>query len=69
MQNYFELIAHGKLTRNNNNLLRIPKVRTTVAQNGFFFQGAIVYNQLSTEIRSEEKENLFLSKLKEFNFK
>ena len=68
MLNYFELISHTKSTRNNNISIKIPKVKTKIAQNGFFYQGAIVYNQIPRDIRTQEKDNLFSSKLKQFQF-
>ena len=68
MQNYFELISHTKSTRNNQISIKLPKVKTKAAQNGFFYQGAIIYNQIPREIRAVEKDGLFLSRLKRFKF-
>ena len=68
MDNYFELMTHSKTTRNNKNSIVIPKVKTKTAQNGFFYQGATIYNSLTREIRSEVNQNIFLNKLKNFNF-
>ena len=33
--NYFQLINHSKETRNNNNFIRLPKVKLEVAKRGY----------------------------------
>ena len=44
MTNYFELLLHSKSTRNNRLSIALPRVRTRAAQNGFYYQGAMIYN-------------------------
>ena len=39
---YFELLSHSKLTRNNKLSITLPRVRTKPAQNGFYYQGAVI---------------------------
>ena len=68
MTNYFELLSHSKSTRNNRLLIALPRVRTKGAQNGIYYQGAMVYNSLTRGIRMQENENLFLKRLRNFNF-
>ena len=43
-------------------------MRTKEIQNGFYYQGAIIYNLLTRDIRMQENENLFLKRLRNFNF-
>ena len=68
MNNYFKVISHTKCTRNNGISIKLPKVRTKVAQNGFFYQGGLMYNSLPKKIRAEQNENKFLQNLNEFVF-
>ena len=68
MTNYFELLSHSKSTRNNKLSIALPRVRTKAAQNGFYYQGAMIYNSLTRDIRMQENENLFLKRLRNFNF-
>ena len=69
MTNYLELLSHSKSTRNNKFSIALPRVRTRAAQNGFYYQGAIIYNPLTRDIRMQENENLFLKRFRNFNFK
>ena len=66
MTNYFELLSHSKSTRNNKLLIALLRIRTKAAQNGFYCQGAMIYNSLTRDIRMQENENLFLKRLKLF---
>ena len=68
MTNYFELLSHSKSTRNNKFLIALPRVRTKAAQNGFYDQGAMIYNSLTRDIPMQENENLFLKGLRNFDF-
>ena len=68
MTNYFELLSHSKSARNNKLSIALPRVRTKAAQNGFYYQGAMIYNSLTRDIRMQENENLFLKRLRNFNF-
>ena len=68
MTNYFELLSHSKSTRNNELSIALPRVRTKAAQNGFCYQGAMIYSSLTGDICMQENENLFLKSLRNFNF-
>ena len=65
---YFELLSHPKSTRNNKLSIALPRVRTKAARNGFYYQGAMIYNSLTRDIRMQENENVFLKRLRNFNF-
>ena len=54
MTNYFELLSHWKT------LVALPRVRTKAAQNGFYYQGAMIYNSLTRDICMQENENLYV---------
>ena len=68
MTNYFELQSQSKLTRNNKLSIALPRVRTKAALNGFYYQGAMIYNSLTKYIHIQKNENLFLKRLRNFNF-
>ena len=51
MTNYFELLSHSRSTRNNKLSIALPRVRTKAAQNGFYYQGAMIYSSLTRDIR------------------
>ena len=68
MTNYFEQLSHSKSIRNNKLSIALTRVRTKEIQNGFYYQGAIIYNLLTRDIRMQENENLFLKRLRNFNF-
>jgi len=48
---YFTINAHKISTRNQNTLLKIPKVKLEFTKSGFFFQGVKLFNPLPVEIR------------------
>ena len=45
-------------------MIRVPKVKLEVASSSFYFQGAIIYNNLPREIRMEKNYLKFKSLLK-----
>ena len=49
--NYFSLNKHRQNTRNNNILVKLPKVKLEFAKNSFYFMGAKLYNSLPSENR------------------
>ena len=49
---YFTMISHEKGTRNNNCMLRLPRVKLEVAKQSFYFGGAKLYNALPLVVRS-----------------
>lgn len=63
---YFKQTKHRISTRNNGNLLQLPKVKLNVSKNSFYFMGAKLYNDLPLEIRKEASFNMYKRKLKEF---
>ena len=50
---YFTRTQHCKVTRGNNSLVVLPKVRTESGRKSFMFQGAIMFNQLGNSVRNE----------------
>ena len=58
MTNYFELLSHSKSTRNKLSIT-LPRVRTKAAQNGFYYQGTMIYNSIPRDIRMQEKKKCF----------
>ena len=65
---HLELLPHSKSTRNNKLSIALPRVGTKAAQNGFYYQGAMIYSSLTRDIRMQENENLFLKRLRNFKF-
>ena len=51
-KNYFELSSHCRNTRNNEKIIRLPKLKTKYARKAFYFTGAKLYNSLPLEARS-----------------
>ena len=49
--NYFDTIQHEKQTRNNNYMLRFPKIKHESTKKSFYFYGVCIYNKLPKEIR------------------
>ena len=52
--NYFELTSHGKLTRNNGYIVKLPKLKLEYARGSFYYMGDKLYNELPREIRSTD---------------
>ena len=61
--NYFTIINHEKKTRNNECLLRLPKIRTEYARKSFIFMGVKVYNEFPIEISRTEDYEVFIKLL------
>ena len=57
---YFEYVSHEYSTRNNNKLLRLPKINLESSKKLFFYNGAKVYNTLPNHIRAVENKHEFL---------
>ena len=68
MADYFERNNHNLGTRNQNSLIRLPRVRLEVARSGFFFMGAKLYNMLPFELRSLNNSETFKTKIKSYKF-
>ena len=56
---YFKKINHSKSTRNNGNLLALPKIRLEYARGSFSYMGAKLFNELPLEIRKEVEGSKF----------
>ena len=50
---YFRRISHCKATRGNNSLLKLLHVKTESGRKSFKYQGALIYNALSADVRDE----------------
>ena len=50
-KDHFIIQNHGKETRNANNSLKMPKIRTEYARKSFYYTGAKIYNELPLKIR------------------
>ena len=61
----FDEISHEKGTRNNNCMLRLPRVKLEVAKQSFYFGGAKLYNALPLDLRSVQTLEKFRKGLKE----
>ena len=56
---------HDYNTRNNNDI-NLVKCRTTLAQNSFYYRGAVVWNSLPPEIRNLSNLNTFKRNLRNY---
>jgi len=45
--NYYDVISHGKMTRNNNCSLRFPQVKLQNSKQGLSYGGVKVFNNLT----------------------
>ncbi len=62
---YFTMISHEKGTRNNNRMLRLPRVNLEIAKQSFYFGEAKLYNALPLDLRSVQTVEKFRKGLKE----
>ena len=58
-KDYFKIQSHDRVTRNNNYLLQIPRIKLKYAKNGFFSMGVTLYNELPTKARKIENFSAF----------
>ena len=58
-RNYFELMNHGKATRNNKINVKLPRVKLCVARNSFYYMSAKLYNNLPSHIKSTRCKQSF----------
>ena len=65
---YFRAVDHSMNTRNNNKLVKLPRVKLETARSGFYYMGARLYNTLPIEIRSIKTFSSFKKQVKKFNF-
>ena len=50
---YFTRMSHCKAMRGNNSLLKLLHVKTESGRKSFKYQGALIYNALSADVRDE----------------
>ena len=67
-QDYFKRVAHAKCTRANNMNIALPKIRTESEKKTFAYQGAILFNKLPSDLKTEKSLLRFKSGCKVFNF-
>ena len=67
-EDYFKKVSHGKCTRANNMNIVLPKIKTETGRKTFAYQGAIIFNKLSNELKTEKSLLRFRSSCKDFNF-
>ena len=68
LKNYFELNNHNMRTRNQEILVKLPKLKLEFGKKPFFFSGAKLCNALSVDIRSKTDFTTFKNKLKKIDF-
>ena len=64
MKSYFEINEHNKSTRNQNSLLKLPRLRLELGRQTFSYSGAKIYNDLPTNLRKERNFSCFKRALK-----
>ena len=67
-RNYFEIITRSIHTRNNGNLIRLPKVKTEAARKSFSFVGGKSFNELPSRIRTAKHIKEFKKQLNLYIF-
>ena len=55
LENYFERVSHNKETRNNNIMLRVPKIKLESTKRAFFY--------IPLELRTETNYGIFCKNL------
>ena len=65
-QDPFTIQNHGKETRNANNSLKMPKIRTEYARKSFSYTGAKFYNELPLIIRQSTNDTVYEKSLKDY---
>ena len=55
--NYCQMINHLKETKNNNMLIKLPKIKLEVAKQSFYFSGAKLFNGLPLTTQTSLKLN------------
>ena len=58
-KSYLSLNYHEKTTKNNEKLIRVPKIRLEAARKSFYFQSASKYNKLPVDIRDTDSIVIF----------
>ena len=65
-KDHFTIQNHGKGTRNAENSLKMPKIRTEYARKSFYYTGAKTYNELPLKIRKITNATEYEKSLKDF---
>ena len=60
---YFRKMNHSISTRNNGNLLALPKLRLEYARGSFSYMGAKLFNELPLEIREKVDSSEFMNSI------
>ena len=64
-EDHFIVQDHEKVTRNTQNSVKLPFIKTEYARKSFYFTGAKIYNELPLEIRKITNSTDFKKRLKE----
>ena len=67
-QDYFKRVSHTKCTRANNINIALPKIKTESGRKTFAYQGAILFNKLPSDLKTEQSLLRFKSGCKSLNF-
>ena len=59
MKDYFVINAHGKNTRNDQHLVKLPQVKTEFGRKGFYYLAGKEFNDLPLSARKIESRLLF----------
>ena len=65
VNDFFIVQDHEKVTRNTQNSVKLPFIKTEYARKSFYFTGAKIYNELPLEIRKITNLTEFKKRLKE----
>ena len=63
LEHYFERNCPNIETRNNNIILRVPKIKLENTKRAFSYNGVVAHNSLPLELRTEDNYNSFCKKL------
>ena len=58
MKDYFVINAHGKNTRNDKHLVKLPQVKTEFGRKGFYYQAGKEHNDLPLSARKIESRTI-----------
>ena len=51
---YFTRVSHSKCTRGNNKNIVMPMIRTEAEKKTFAYQGAVIFNKLPSDLKTEQ---------------
>ena len=68
MKNYFEIHKHERETRNQNYLVKLPKLRLELGRQAFSYSGAKLYNDLPLDLRKQDNFKDFKNSLRSHHF-